>query len=491
MPNKVTFSLVLRDKFSGAAKKVSRNTETIRRKFAGLGPAAKRASVGVQGAFAGMKKAAIGFQASMAPLLAAFAGVAGILKGFSIGSNFESAMADLSAITGATGEDLRFLKGAALDMGQAANLGAAETAEAFKLVASAKPELLKNVKALAQVTEQVLLLSNASGVDLREASLVTAESLNQFGAGAKEAARFVNVLAAGSKLGASEVGETGRAIVNVGVVAKRAGLNFEETNAAIQVLAQAGIKGGRSGRQLKGVLLSLEGSVNKKLRPSLVGVNVALQNLQDLQLSNIQLEKLFGRENIAAGGALSDLAGEVKRMSEELTGTNIAQEQAAIRLGTTKAKMRGLAVTISNKVIKVFEKLSPQINEVANRLGSFFRNLDESDLDGFAGALGNIVGLMTQLASITAKVAPFFGPLFKLIGVSLSGLKDLGTLVTGGDLTAANSASFKNAVRLEKAELAVEITAGASPGSTIDSVKAKTTGKISGLKTGVNMAEAA
>ncbi len=490
MPNKVTFSLVLRNKFSGPAKKVAKDTEKIRRKFRFLGPAARKAGRGVQGAFAGMKKAAVGFQASMAPLLAGLAGIAGVLKAFTVGADFEDALADLSSITGSTGKDLQFLADESLRLGKKTKTSSAEVANAFKLVASAKSELLKDPEALSKITEQVLLLSNATGIELSGAADVALTAMNQFGAGADEAGRFINVLAAGAKIGVSEVADTGEAVRKAGVAARLTGIDFEELNASIQVLAKNGEKGQIAGTGLKGVFLKLDASVNRNIRPSVVGLNKALENLGEMNLDNAQLTKLFGLESIRAGAILINNRKLVSQWTTELAGTNVAQEQAAVRLETTRAKMRGLGVTIANKVIKVFERLSPQFDNIIERMGKFIDSISADDVEGFAAGLSNIVSLMSQLASFTATVAGFLGPIFKLAGVSLSGLKDLGTLATGGSLTAANSASFKNATRLEKQEANVNIQLNA-PAGAVASIKSQTSGKTSGLNVGVNMTEAA
>ena len=158
---------------------------------------------------------------------------------------------DLSAITGATGKDLEFMADRAKEMGLAVGLMGKEVLEAFKLVASAKPDLLENSRLLAEVTKQVLILSKAAGVDLADAANTVGTSLNQFGAGANQAARFINVLAAGAKFGASEVEQTSQAIVKMGAVAKKMGVDFETANAAIQLLAAGGIKAEVAGTGLK------------------------------------------------------------------------------------------------------------------------------------------------------------------------------------------------------------------------------------------------
>ncbi|MBR7492814.1 phage tail tape measure protein, partial [Klebsiella pneumoniae] len=87
-------------------------------------------------------------------------------------------------------------------------------------------------------------LAQAAGTTLPDATRTLALSLNQYGASAQEADRYINVLAAGAKYGSSEIVDTAAAIKNGGVAAAQAGVGFEQLNAAIQVLAEREIKGG-------------------------------------------------------------------------------------------------------------------------------------------------------------------------------------------------------------------------------------------------------
>ncbi|MDE9571503.1 phage tail tape measure protein, partial [Xenorhabdus bovienii] len=148
-------------------------------------------------------------------------------------------------------------------LGRTTEFGAARITEAFKLMASAKPELLKSAAGLTLATEKAVTLAQAAGIELPEATKALALSLNQFGASAEQADRFINVLAAGAKYGSSEIGETAQAIKNGGTVAAQAGIGFEELNAAIQILAERGIKGAEAGTAIRNVVLALERSTDK------------------------------------------------------------------------------------------------------------------------------------------------------------------------------------------------------------------------------------
>lgn len=394
----VSYRFLAKDSFSGVSKKIQTNNKKLGKSFKKLDGNIKKSSSVFKGT---SKSFVMGFK-SMA---IAAVGFFGIREFISTGSDFQTAMADMSSITGATGKDLKFFRDETLRLAKASATMAPEVANAFKLVASAKSDLLKDPKGLSKVTEQVLLLKNAAGIDLSQAANVVMESLNQFGAGAEQAAEFVNILAAGSKVGASEVGQTGAAIVKAGVAAGLAKLSFVELNASIQVLAQQGIKGELAGTQLKTSLLKLETTGIKKIMPSVVGLNSALDNLASMNLNAAQLSKLFGLEAIAAGQKLIENRATVKEWTTAMSGTAIAQEQATTNLSTFSAKMRKMGITFRDVFIKTFLRLEPLLSKLATQFTQFIGSIDEKKINAFADglvkvatALGDIAGWISKLS---------------------------------------------------------------------------------------------
>lgn len=285
------------------------------------------------------------------------AGLAGV--GLSLGTiiqtsrQYSQALSDLSSITGATGNKLRDLDAAAQQMGRTTEYSASQAVEALKLMASAKPELLDTADGLQKATNSALLLAQAGGSTLPDATRTLALSLNQFGAGAEQADRYINVLAAGAKFGASEINDTAAAIKNGGVAAAQAGIGFETLNAAIQVLASREIKGGEAGTALRNIILSLEKGTDKTLKPSVVGLSKALENLAGKNLSTAQAVKLFGVENINAASILTGNRGKIDELTKSLTGTQTAHEQAAVRVNNLNGDLMGLTSAFEGLIIKV------------------------------------------------------------------------------------------------------------------------------------------
>ena len=330
---------------------------------------------------------------------------------------FSSSISELSAITGATGRDLEFLKQQSLEIGRTTTLSASQAAEAFKLIASAKPDLLESGEALASVTKEAVKLAEAARIDLASAANTVGTSLNQFGAGAEEAARFVNVLAAGSKLGASSIADTALALKNSGAAAAAAGVGFEEANAAIQVLAAGGLKASEAGTGLRNIILKLEADTDQKLRPSVVGLGAALENLAAQNLTVTEVTKKFGVEGVVTASTLLKNASATSELTAALTGTNIATEQAATNFDNLDGDLLALNSSLEGLSIALGSQAEPNMRKLIQALTDFsqkaieFVNSDRFALYlkttfDIAQALAILLGVRL-LASLISTAAAF------------------------------------------------------------------------------------
>jgi len=312
---------------------------------------------------------------------------------------FSSSISELSAITGATGKNLDFLREQSLEIGRSTTLSASQAAEAFKLIASAKPDLLESGEALASVTKEAVKLAEAARIDLSSAANTVGTSLNQFGAGAEEAARFVNVLAAGSKLGASSIADTAEALKNSGAAAAAAGVGFEEANAAIQVLAAGGLKASEAGTGLRNIILKLEADTDQKLRPSVVGLGTALENLAAQNLTVTEITKKFGVEGVVTAATLLKNADATSKLTTALTGTNIATEQAATNFDNLDGDLLALNSSLEGLAIAIGSNAEPNMRKLVQALTDFSQKaINFVNSDRFADYLKTTFDIAQALA---------------------------------------------------------------------------------------------
>jgi len=272
------------------------------------------------------------------------------------GLDFEQKMADLSAITGVSGNDLSVLSAAAREMGTSSGIGAAQAVEAFKLLASnIDIATIGGVEGLKALQKETITLAQAAGTDLPMAADTMSFALNQFQLPVSEAARVINTLGAGAKYGAAEIPDLAAALKDSGSVAKQAGLSIEDATGAIEILSQRGLKGSEAGNALRNVLLILQTQNIPGVNLKTQGLSGALAAMQKHLGNATYMAKLFGRENINAAQILISGASSVKEMTDKVTGTQVAYEQAAIRTKTyaheielVKARMDDFKISIFN-----------------------------------------------------------------------------------------------------------------------------------------------
>ncbi|WP_278505150.1 phage tail tape measure protein [Phocaeicola barnesiae] len=280
----------------------------------------------------------------------------------------ESSQAELKALTGLDDESIQWLTrqaeilSTAMDeSGLRIRQSSDEILQAYMLIGSKKPELLKDKEALNAVTIEAMRLAAAAKIDLKDAVTATTVSLNMYGESADQAARYVNVLAAGSKEGAADVSAQAAAIKNAGVAAAGAGVSIEGLQGTIQMLAEKGLEAEPAGTALRKFFLVLQTGPDET-NPKVVGLQTALENLNKKSLTAAQIQSMFGEEAFSAATILIDNADKVQQYTEAVTDTNIAMEQAAINSNTNEAKMAQYRNRIKEAGIELAERLNPSLS---------------------------------------------------------------------------------------------------------------------------------
>lgn len=353
--------------------------------------------------------------AGIAAGVAIIAGV--VTNGVKAFAGFEQSLADLSAITGATGKDLQFYQDQAIKIGSTTTAAASEVVEAYKLIGSAKPELLDNSKALNDVTESALLLAEAAGMQLPEAATALTDALNQFQAPAQQAGAYVDVLAAAAKYGASEIPQTTQALLGFGTVAKQQNVNIYESAAAIEVLAAQGLKGAEAGHQLRNILLKM-GMVKVLDKPSLadlarLGVNLdivsnaalplvdRLRELSKISGDTAALGHIFDVFNVKSANILLGNVSALEEMTKKVSETGIAASQAATRTATLEAFWKKMQNLLEVQMIGIGESLKPVLDDI---------------IEGFIPALESVKDLFHAWAQPIGELITAVADLGKSLG---------------------------------------------------------------------------
>lgn len=371
----------------------------IRQQMDGVTQSAKKAN----GMFSKMqticsKMTSVNFAAWATNVQNAFDGLASLSES---GTGFQQSLADLQAITGIVGKDLQAISQVARETGKQSGLGAKGAVDAFTLLASQIQIDKIGLQGLMQLQKETITLAQAGGLEMADAATAMAATINQFGLEASEANRVINVLAAGSKYGAAEVADLTQSFKVSGATAAAAGLSVEQTAGAIEVLSQMNLKGAEAGTALRNIILKLQTTLGIDL--SNVGLAKALDGLKPKLQDTTYLAKVFGAENIAAAQYLITNAQAVDEMTAAVTGSNVAQEQAAIRTDTVAEKMKQIQARIDDMKISLFEMTG--------------------GLTGYASAFGDTGVMISQMIPLISLLKGWIVKLSGVIGIATAATK--------------------------------------------------------------------
>ncbi len=275
--------------------------------------------------------------------------------------DFDKAAQSLKGETDMTVEMLEHMKKSAQEVGPTFGKTAKDMLDAYNVIASGKSEIAKTEEALKEVTNQAIILSTVGEMDVPEAAKTMTESLNQFGGSAKDAAKYVDIMATGTRVGAAKINEISESLKFVGPVAKAAGVSFGQTNAALQVLSQSGLKAEMAGTSLRGTLLHLANSTDKNINPTVVGLEKAFENLAKKGLSAAEMGKLVGTTNVSAALALTSNVGKLKAWTAEIEKGGGAAAMYADKTNTLDFQLNKAKATILNYAVSLGKVLTPAL----------------------------------------------------------------------------------------------------------------------------------
>ena len=345
---------------------------------------------------------------------------------------FEKSLSELSSLTGMSGAALDNLKNKAIELGGSTTQSASQVVDAFKLIGSQKPELLSNANALNNVTKAAITLAEASGNDVKSSATALTASLNIMGEGADQAQRYINVLAAASQAGSVDIQGLTEIIFKSGQAASMNKLSFEEFIALAETIGPKFGSAAEAGTALNQMLLKLETQTNDKYKPSVVGLEQALENLSQANMTASEKTKLVTETGFKALQAILENSKAVGDFRDKITGTNTASEQARINTDNLDGALKNL----SSK----WERLNLTINSNNGILTSFVNLLAE----GLSG--------VTETVQAIKDIGSAFDSSNQYVQGAIQGIKDYFTELTkyisGGGIVGKGIRSLRDLLGL-------------------------------------------
>jgi len=340
-------------------------------------------------------------------------------------AQFEQAISTVAAVSGATAEQIDLLKQKTFELGATTRFTATQSAEALTDLARAGFSVNESLSAVGDT----LLLAQAGGLGLAEATDIASTTLRGFRLSANQAGRVADVLAEAANATNTSVGELGEGLKFVAPIAAGLNVSLEQTAAAMGLLSDAGLKASLAGTGLRRVLSELE-SPSQASQKILARLGVTADEVKVSQVGLEQAIRRLGDAGLSTGAAL-EVFGDRGGPAFEVLSKGID------RLGQLTDRFN----TTGGSAQKVADIMDDNLNGALLRLRASYQNLilalSESKLsDALGGPIDTLTRGLQFLAANADTVVRFLQNLALLLGPRfiLGALRSIAVLVAANPL---------------------------------------------------------
>lgn len=355
-----------------------------------------------------------------------------------LGQNFTSTMSEVSAISGATGEDFEKLEACAREYGATTVFSASNAAEALKYMSLAGWDADQSTSALGGV----LNLAAASGMELGAASDMVTDYLSAFAMEAGDAAYFADLLSYAQSHSNTTAEALGEAYKNCAANLNAAGQDVETVTSLLEGMANQGYKGSEAGTAMAAIMRDITNGMKDgaiKIGETSVAVMDAQGNFRDLTdiLTEVEaatngmgdaeravaLSSTFtadstkglnlilneGMDNIAgyeeelrgASGSAEEMANIMNdNLSGDVAAMNSAFEELGLKIyDALESKLRAGVQFITNGVIPAIEWLGGHIPEVTIAVSGLGAVITAMNWGTISSKIAMVKGALVKLAA--------------------------------------------------------------------------------------------
>lgn len=314
--------------------------------------------------------------------------------------NFEAQMSSIQALTGLTGEAMQDVQKLAMEMGAKTKYSALEAAQGIEelLKAGLDPATVR-----AGGLEAALNLATAGGLELAAAAEIMSTALNAYKADGMKASDASNILAGTANASATSVEQLRLSLAAVSAVASGVGISFKDTNTALGLFANNGLKGSDAGTSLKTMLMNLEPTTDKQ---------IALFGKLGL-LTEKGTSAFFD-----ANGKMKDMEGIAGLLEKSLANLNDEQRLAALdtMFGSDAIRAANIIYKEGAKGVKKFTEemmkvtaldvAKKKMNNATGAVEQFSGALETLQISAMLPFLPTVKKLAEGAALITDKYSP-------------------------------------------------------------------------------------
>lgn len=314
---------------------------------------------------------------------------------YKVGTDFESGMSQVEAISGASASQLEQLTNKAKELGHSTKFTATQVANAMNYMAMAGWDAEQMLSGI----DGVLSLAAASGGDLGETSDIVTDALTAFGLKAEDVGHFSDVLAAASASANTNVSMLGESFKYVAPLAGTMGYTIDEVAENLGIMANSGIKASTAGTSMRTMLTNLTSGVTltsaafgemkisaANADGSMKGLNALLGELRTAFSQMTDEEKTMNASAIAGDRALSGFlalmnagADDVNKLRGAIENCDGAAKSMAETMGNNLAgQVTIMESALEGLGIAVYDKFGGALKDVVEIFTDCFSDMTES-----------------------------------------------------------------------------------------------------------------
>ncbi|MEH0979230.1 phage tail tape measure protein [Bacillus mobilis] len=365
------------------------------------------------------------FSTGAAATMAGGAIAMGLGSSVKVAADFESQMAKVGAISGATGGQLSSLTETAKELGASTTKSASEVAVGMQNLAASGFEVNDIIGAMPGI----IAASEAAQEDMAMTSETVAAALNAFGMEAKESSHIADVLSQSANQSAAGILDMQYSFKYAAPVAKMLGISLEQLSAATGIMADAGIKGEMAGTALRASLLRLSDppkSAQKaldalgvtitdsggKMKPfhEIIGkIGDATKDMGNAQKA-AALSNIFGTEAVSGMLAVVNAGPDkLQKLTQGLKDSGGAAADTAKKMqDNLNGSLNQLSGSFETLQISVGNALIPMIRVIADGLGML--------TDAFNALPGPVQTVLTVILALVGVFLLLAGPVLLILG---------------------------------------------------------------------------
>lgn len=341
--------------------------------------------------------------------------------------DFDQSMAQVKAITQATGDDFTNLRDLAIDLGAKTAYSAVECADAMTEMGKAGWTTDQIIDGMGGVLDAAA----SSGEGLASVSTIVADAVSGFGLEAKQASQVADILAHAANAGTIDIADLGETFKYVAPMAQSMGLSIEDVSTAATAMSMAGIKGSQAGTSLRRMLTNLvkpSDSVAEAMEELGIvitnedGTFMSLNEIVDVLRNSFSGltddQRAYYAATIAGANGQSGLlsllnltAEEYATLSDEMNNcTGEAERTATTMQDNLNSKLEQLGGALESLAIKLGDIILPSLKDLIETITGL--------VEKFTEAPQPVQEFVVKLGLILAAV----GPVLSVIGTLTSGV---------------------------------------------------------------------